>query len=62
MQGKIKSYNFMVYVLRDLSSKRADCRKMLQELQDKTADEIWAMIQQLPRFDNRLQVVNYLFG
>lgn len=62
MQGKIKSYNFMISILQDLSSKRKDCKALLQELQDKTADEIWAMIQQLPRFENRLQVVNYLFG
>lgn len=60
MQGKIKSYNFMVATLRKMAATRNDCKALLQDLQDKTADEIWAMIQYLPRFNNDSQVLEYL--
>ena len=60
MQGKIKSYNFMITTLKSMAQTRQDCKAMLQVLQDKTADEIWGMIQYLPRFTSGQQVLDYL--
>lgn len=54
------NYNFMVNVIKDLATTQASYKKILTDLQESTADEINAIIWQLPRFETRAQVINYL--
>ena len=54
------NYNFMVQVIKELATTQERYKKILTDLQESTTDEIDAIIWQLPRFETRAQVIEYL--